>query len=233
MRNEATFRFYAELNDFLPPEMGQRPTSHPIYERQSVKHLIESLGVPHTEAELILANGKAVDFDYMVQPGDHIAVYPHFTGLPVDATARLRPPPPSPPRYPDGNHNDEDLAQMAAAENRILLTRDRGLLKRSVVVYGYCLRTRNSKAQLKAVLHRYGLFAQIRPWQRCLKCNGRLHPIAKEQIIHRLEPKTKKYFNDFHICEDCDRVYWKGSHYQRMAKLVEEIRNHNAVGRKP
>jgi hypothetical protein len=245
-REPAYFRFYAGLNDFLSPEQRGRAFPQPPYERQSVKHLIESLGAPHTEVELILANGRAVDFDYLVQPGDRIAVYPHFHRLDLGVLARLRPPPPAPPRflldihlgrlaaylrllgfdtrYPDGNHDDADLAQIAHDENRILLTRDRGLLKRSLVRHGYCLRTRDSRDQLQAVLRRFDLFDRIRPWRRCLRCNGRLQPIAKEKIMHRLEPKTKKYFHEFHICQQCDQIYWKGSHYQRLEKLIATMR---------
>ena len=242
-----TFRFYAELNDFLPPEKRLETFDHHCNGPVSVKHLIEALGVPHTEVGLILANGAAVAFSYLVQPGDRISVYPHFATLDVSSLARLRPPLPYPPRflldihlgrlaaymrllgfdaaYPDDNHNDQDLAQIANEENLILLTRDQGLLKRSIVTHGYCLRTRDSRQQLTAVLHRFNLFDQIRPWQRCLKCNGRLQPVEKSLIRHRLEPKTNKYFDEFHICQSCNQIYWKGSHYERMQKLIESVRS--------
>lgn len=243
--DQVTFRFYAELNDFLPPEKRQVTFGHRRNGPVSVKHLIEALGVPHTEVELILANGEAVDFAYLVQPSDRISVYPHFSNLDVSSLVQLRPPLPRPLRflldihlgrlaaylrllgfdsaYPDDNHDDLDLAQIAHDENRILLTRDQGLLKRSLVTHGYCLRTRDPKQQLMAVLQRFSLFDQIRPWQRCLKCNGRLQPIEKSRVLHRLEPKTIKYFDEFHICESCDRIYWKGSHYERMQRLVESV----------
>ena len=244
-----TFRFYAELNDFLPPEKRQITFSYSCNGPVSVKHLIEALGVPHTEVGLILANGATVDFAYWVRPGDRISVYPHFATLDVSSLAQLRPPLPHPPRflldihlgrlaaymrllgfdtaYPDDNHNDQDLAQIAHEEKRVLLTRDQGLLKRSIVIHGYCLRTRDSRQQLITVLRRFNLFNQVRPWQRCLKCNGRLQPIEKSLILHRLEPKTIKYFDEFHVCQACGQIYWKGSHYERMQKLVESVRSQN------
>jgi len=148
--DQASFRFYADLNDFLPPERQQTAFTYPFNSDQSVKHLIEAAGVPHTEVEVILINGAPVDFGYIVQPGDRVAVYPHFSELDVGENGRLRPPPPSPARfvldihlgqlarylrllgfdtlYPDNAHDDANLAQIAHDDNRILLSRDRGLL---------------------------------------------------------------------------------------------------------
>lgn len=242
----ATFRFYAELNDFLPPERQQRPFIYPFNSDQSVKHLIEAAGVPHTEVELILANSAPVDFSYRVQPGDRVSVYPHFAALELGENGRLRPPPPSPARflldihlgqlarylrllgfdtlYPDESVDDAALAQLAHDEDRILLSRDRGLLMRGIVVHGYCLRTKEPKAQLTAVLHRYDLFDQIQETPRCLRCNGRLQPIAKETILHRLEPKTKRYYDEFQICQACGQIYWQGSHYPKLRQFVAEMR---------
>lgn len=244
----ATFRFYADLNHFLPRQRRQIAFEQPTYAGdQSVKHLIESLGVPHTEVELILVNGTAVDFSYLVQPGDRVSVYPALTMLDVPADARLRPPPPNPARFLLDNHlgrlarylrllgfntlyfnnqyNDAELAQITHDQTRILLSRDRGLLKRSQVIFGYCLRTKDSRAQAAAVLHRYQLHDQIEPWTRCLRCNGRLHPVDKASVLHRLEPKTKRFFDEFHICAACGQIYWKGSHYAKLQAFVNDMRN--------
>lgn len=241
---QAYFRFYAGLNDFLPPEKRQVTFAYAFKGPVSVKHLIESIGVPHTEVEIILANGQSVDFSYLVQGQDRIAVYPSFGSLDVSSLLRVRPPFPNPYRFLLDNHlgrlarylrllgfdalyphgmDDEQLAHLAHQEKRILLTRDRGLLKRSRVTYGYCLRTKNSKEQVRAVLQRFDLFDAISPWERCLRCNGRLQPIAKEAILHRLEPKTKRYFHEFNICQSCGQIYWKGSHYQRLEQFINNI----------
>ena len=240
----AFLRFYAELNDFVPPEKRQRTATCPFEEPVSVKHMIEAVGIPHTEVELILANGQSVGFDYLVQDGDRISVYPVFATIDVSPVTQLRLPVPTPHRFILDNHlgrlarylrllgfdslyfndqaDDPELAQIAHDEGRILLTRDRGLLKRSLVTYGYCLRTKDSKAQLTAVLHRYQLHDQITPWSRCLRCNGLLQPVAKEAILHRLEPKTKRYFDEFQICTACEQIYWKGSHFAKLEQFIAQ-----------
>lgn len=243
---QATFCFFADLQDFLPPDKRQPQISCFFNPPQSVKHLIEALGPPHSEVEAIFANDRPVDFSYQVQDGDEVRVYP-WHELPQGVQiVPLRPLPPSPARfvldihlgqlarylrllgfdtlYPDQNHNDADLATLAAQQGRILLTRDRGLLKRSKVVHGYCLPSRNPREQVTAVLRRYQLFNQIQPLPRCLRCNGILRPVAKAEILHRLEPKTQKYYETFHLCTACDQVYWQGSHYPAMQRFVTEIR---------
>ncbi len=241
----ALFRFYADLNDFLPPAQRQRPFRQPVYDgTQSVKHLIESLGVPHTEVEVILVNGRSIDFHYLVQADDEISVYPPFYAIDVSPLVPLRPSFTLPHRfildnhlgklarylrllgldtlYADNKADDADLAHVASEENRILLTRDRGLLKRGNVIYGYCLRTRDSMEQLTAVLHRFQLHDEISPWTRCLRCNGLLRPVEKEAILHRLEPKTKRYFDEFRLCEACEQIYWQGSHFSRLQRIVDK-----------
>jgi uncharacterized protein with PIN domain len=240
----ATFRFYAELNDFLPLNRRQQSFTTNIHLPVSIKHLIEALGVPHTEVEVILANGTSVDFGYLVRPGDRLSVYPAFATLDVTTLVPLRPPLPTPPSfvldvhlgqlamylrlfgfdtlYPNNQHDDGDLAQIAHNEQRIMLTRDRGLLKRSMVVYGYCLRSRDPEKQLEAVLQRFKLHDQIRPWQRCLKCNGRLHLTPKSQILERLESRTIQFYDEFFVCQECQQIYWKGSHYDSLKQIVDK-----------
>ncbi len=238
------FRFYAELNDFLSHEQQQRPVVYPLMGPVAVKHAIEALAVPHTEVALILANGRPVDFSYPLEPGDRLSVYPAFQELDMGALPSLRPALPSPPRFVTDNHlgrlakslrllgfdalyrNDFDdvtLARLSSEEERVLLTRDRRLLQRKIVVYGYCLRTWEPQQQLADVLRRYQLKDFIRPWRRCLACNGSLRPVAKDSIIDRLEPKTIKYFHKFKMCQDCRRIYWKGSHYGPLQQLIEAI----------
>ena len=247
----ATFRFYAELNVFLPAAQRQRPIVYSLPVRTAVKHPIEALGVPHTEVALILADGRPVTFDYIVRPGDQISVYPPFRTLDVSGLARLRPPWPTPIRFLLDVHlgrlatylrllgfdaryendvDDETLADLAQRSERVLLTRDRRLLMRKQITYGFCLHSRDPQQQLVAVLRRFNLFDEIDPWQRCLRCNGRLRPVAKEQVLHRLEPKTKKYYDEFHACEACGQVYWKGSHYPRMKRFIERVRRNGSAG---
>lgn len=244
-RPEAIFRFYGDLNDFLPDGRRQVNLAYPLNGPVAVKHPIEAMGVPHTEVDLILANSTPVNFSYLVQDGDRVSVYPAFSRLDPGPRPRLRPALPSPPDfvadvhlgrlvtylrllgfdtlYPD-DHDDEILAEIAHQEGRVLLTRDVRLLMRSKVTYGYWLRTKVPRQQLLAVLNRFKLNEFIQPWRRCLRCNGQLLPIEKEKILDRLEPKTKQYYHEFHICQSCQQIYWKGSHYRPLRQFVEAAR---------
>jgi uncharacterized protein with PIN domain len=238
---QANLRFYAELNDFLPNANRQTTISCPLNGPVSAKHLIEALGVPHTEVALILANGESVGFGYLVQEDDRLSMYPAFASIDVSDFLILRPLPPKPARFVLDNHlgqlstylrllgfdalyrndyDDRELAQISHDDERILLTRDVRLLMRKVIVHGYWLRSKDPRQQLSAVLHRFDVYEEINPWHRCLRCNGELRPVPKKEVMHRLEPKTKKYYDEFHICRDCEQVYWKGSHYGPLQELV-------------
>lgn len=237
-------RFYAELGDFLPPEKRQVAFVHEFEGRVSVKHLIEALGVPHPEVDLVLVNGQSVDFSYLVQDGDHISVYPVFESIDISPLVRVRPHPLRESRFVLDTHlgrlaaylrmlgfdtvygndyADEKLARIAADEGRILLTRDRGLLKRSVVTHGYCVRETAPRRRLVEVLRRFDLFDAIRPFSRCIRCNGPLEAVDAEAIADRLPPRTRKYYDAFRICRACDQIYWKGSHYERMQALITSV----------
>jgi uncharacterized protein with PIN domain len=241
---QAWFRFYAELNDFLPTAKRQVAFAHSFKGRVSVKHLIEALGVPHPEVDLVLVNGKSVDFSYLVLDGDRISVYPVFESMDITPLARVRPQPLREPRFVLDTHlgrlaaylrmlgfdtvyrndfSDEELAQVCSRERRILLTRDRGLLKRNEVTHGYCVRGTNARHQLAEVLRRFDLFDTVAPFTRCIRCNGALQPISKEEISRRLQPNTRLYYDEFRRCQSCDRIYWKGSHYQRMQQFIQSV----------
>ena len=238
---KACFRFYAELNEFLPNHQQYRLILVEFKGRQSVKHLIESSGIPHTEVDVVLANGQSVDFSYLVQQDDRIAVYPVFESLDITPLLRLRPSPLRVSRFVLDGHlgrlaaylrmlgfdtlyrndfDDEELAEISAAQQRILLTRDRGLLKRSKVLRGFCLRTKDPHQQLLDVVQRFDLQSQIAPFTRCIACNGILETVQKSEILDQLQPKTRKYFNEFSRCVDCGKIYWRGSHHERMQALV-------------
>ncbi|MFN2135017.1 MAG: Mut7-C RNAse domain-containing protein, partial [Candidatus Promineifilaceae bacterium] len=115
------------------------------------------------------------------------------------------------------------LAARAFADTRILLSRDRGLLKRGQVIHGYCLRSTDSREQLAAVMRRYRLSKQVNPWSRCLRCNGELQQVSKAAIMDLLEPKTKRYFSDFHQCTACEQVYWRGSHFSQLQDIIQVV----------
>lgn len=228
----ATFLFREGLNDFLRPSQRGHAILVSFRERQTVKHLIESLGVPHVELGLVRANGQAVGLNYLVNNGDFVEAFPCAPGCPIE------------PRFLLDNHlgrlaahlrmlgfdtlyrNDYEDAQLATLleqENRILLTRDRRLLMRKVVRYGYCLRSLEPLEQIREVIRRFDLLPFIRPFHRCLRCNALLEPVSKQEVLPRLLPLTRKYYHEFHICRSCDQVYWKGSHYERMQVLLATL----------
>ena len=247
MQNEpsrAFFRFYAELNDHLAPEQQYNAVEKAFFAPGAVKDMIESFGVPHTEVDLIAVNGRPVDFSYRVQNGDRIAVYPMFESFDVGREQRLRPAPLRNPRFILDVHlgklaaylrmlgfdteygrplTDVQLAQSSAGEHRILLTRDRGLLKHSVITHGYWVRETNGRRQIGEVIHRFDLASAIRPFTRCLACNGSLEPISKEQARSLAPERSLDRFGEFHRCGQCGRVYWKGSHYARMRRWIDDL----------
>ena len=240
----AYIRFFARLNGFLGTDWRPARVRYPISGPATVKHAIEALGVPHTEVDLILVNGQSVGFSYMLRTMDQASVYPSFSTLDISPIQQLRKPLAPPMKFIVDSHlgrlatylrllgfdaayrndyEDDELANLAYEQNRILLTRDRRLLMRKLIIYGFCLQTRDPRRQLRDVLHRYQLHNQIQPWRRCLRCNGRLRPVSKEEILDRLEPKTRTYYYEFHICEQCQQIYWKGSHFEPLRQFIEEI----------
>ena len=238
------FRFYEELNDFLPLQRRKVGFPHMFSGRNSIKDMIEALGVPHTEIDLILVNGRSVDFSYIVQDGDRISVYPVFECFDITPLLRLRPKPLRISRFIldvhlgrlarylrllgfdtlyRNDYDDAELARVAGRERRILLTRDRGLLKRNAITHGYYVRETNPRQQLQEVLARFDLYRAVRSFERCTRCNGLLASVAKEHILDRLEPDTLRCFDHFWICGGCRRIYWQGSHYEHMQRLIDAI----------
>jgi uncharacterized protein with PIN domain len=241
----ATFRFYAELNDFLPVERRQRDITVPFVVPPSVKDAIEGLGVPHTEVDLILVDGEPVDFGHRLRAGDRVSVYPVFERLDIAGLTRLRPEPLRHVRFVADGHlgtlarylrlvgfdtrldpswDDATLARLAVSEHRILLTRDRGLLKRRAVTHGLFVRDDDPTRQLVDVVRRLHLSRQLQPFTRCMACNGPLADVDKATIADRLERHTREAFERFRRCRDCDRIYWEGAHHRRLLDLVELAR---------
>lgn len=241
---QAYFRFYAELNDFLPLDRKHVTFPHFFKGRVSIKDMIESLGVPHTEIDLILVHGESVDFSYIVQDKDQISVYPVFETFDITPILRVRPKPLRVVRFVLDTHlgklarylrmlgfdslyrndyEDEELALISRDEQRTLLTRDRGLLKRSMVTHGYCVRSTRPRQQVIEVARHFDLFRLIDPFRRCIRCNGVLQSVSKAEIAEQLPPKVSRYYEAFHACQGCGQVYWKGSHHQKMDRLIDYV----------
>jgi uncharacterized protein with PIN domain len=196
----------------------------------------------------VVVNDEPVSFNHHVKSGDRIAVYPVFESLDISKTTRVRKASLRITRFVLDVHlgklakylrmlgfdtmysnayDDDEIVLHAQLDQRIILTRDLGMLKRNDVQRGYWLRSDQSKNQLKEIINRFDLYNSIQPMTFCMKCNSRIHSIDKTKIADQLQPDTLKYFDEFYQCSGCRQVYWKGSHYDRMIELVEKVRNNN------
>jgi uncharacterized protein with PIN domain len=240
----AEFRFYAELNDFLPPDRRFTTFAGDFAFGATVKDAIESLGVPHTEIDVILVNEESVGFSRRVNDGDRISVYPVFESFDVSSVTRLRPSPLRDTRFVvDANLgqlarylrllgfdavysqqlSDSQLVETSISEGRLLLTRDIGVLKHGALTHGYFVRARDGRSQVVEVLTRFDLYRALAPLSRCANCNGSLRSVDKEQISNRLEPSTREHFDEFWICEGCNNIYWKGAHIAGIEQFVRDV----------
>lgn len=234
-------RAYAELNDFLPAARRQAAFEAGCAERTSVKDLLEGLGIPHTEVDLLLVNGEPAAFDRRLAAGDRVAAYPVFEAFDVAGVTRVRPEPLREVRFVLDGHlgrlaaflrlagfdalylreaGDAELAATSAAQRRILLTRDHGLLKRREVTHGYLVRGTRPAGQLDEVLRRFDLRRLVRPFTRCMRCNGVLLPVSKAEVASLVPPRSYGAFDDFLRCEGCGKIYWRGSHVARLSRIV-------------
>lgn len=210
----------------------------------SVKDSVESLGVPHTEIDLILVNGQSVDFNRQLRDGDQVSVYPVFESLDISPLIRLRAKPLRNPRFIldvhlgrlakklrmlgfdslyQNDYTDPVIIDLSLKEKRIILTCDRGILKNKSVTHGYWIRSRQVDEQLREVIHHFDLSSRIDAFWRCMVCNGTVKKVHQKMIEDRLLPRTAQYFNEFYICEGCHRIYWKGSHYQKMEAYIQKL----------
>jgi len=241
-------RFFEELNDFLPLKLRKKWFGYGFRGKVSVKDLIESTGVPHTEIDLIIADGEPVTFDYIIKHEDTISVYPLFRSLDIDDSLRLRPEPLPFLKFVIDVHlgrlagfmrligldslygnffDDEELANISSTQSRVLLTRDRNLLKRNQVKYGYFVRNNIPKDQIREVVNRFDLWKSLEPFTRCIHCNGSLYPVQKDDIRHLITVKTLNLYSAFQRCNACGKVYWRGSHYQKLKQFVTELIDSN------
>jgi uncharacterized protein with PIN domain len=240
----ATFRFYGELNDFLPRERRGRAITTACARMATTKHMIEALGVPHTEVELVLVNGESAGLDLIIEEGDRVAVYPQFTCFDVAGLARVRMLPAGRIRFVADAHlgglarllrmagfdtiydnglRDDQVEALAVEEDRVVLTRDRDLLKRRTIAYGCYVRALRPQEQLLEMFERLGLAERARPFSRCLHCNAPLRQVSKAEVAGRLPPQVLETQDDFRTCDVCGRVYWKGSHWERMSERMSRM----------
>ena len=243
-QQRATFRFYEELNDFLPPDRRKIAFDYAFNGTPSVKDSIEAIGVPHPEVDLILVDGVSVGFDHLLDGGERVAVYPMFERVDITPLTRLRPKPLREPRFVldahlgklarylrllgfdtiyDRDCDDATLAAISREERRLLLTRDKGLLKRSEVTRGYWLRNIQPRLQIAEVVEAFDLHRLARVFSRCMICNHILETVAEASVRDALPAGLRGRFEQVSRCPACSRLYWPGSHYDRLVDLVSNL----------
>ena len=245
-RPTSEFRFYEELNDFLPEERRKAAFAVEVDRARSVKDAIESVGVPHTEVDLIVVDGRSVDFAHLLRGGERVAVYPMFESLDIAPILRLRPMPLRDPRFVADGHlgklarhlrmagfdtlygndwDDDEIVRLAAVQKRTILTRDKGMLRRGDVDRGYFVRNTQSEAQLAEVLARLQLESRVAPFSRCRECNTPLEDVDREEVLDRLPDLVRVTYERFRRCPGCERIYWEGTHFARMKGVLEGLKS--------
>lgn len=228
-----SFRFHGELNDFLLPARRNTEFEYVAGETDTLKHVIESLGVPHTEIGGVTVNGQDCSLSEKSPASSKVQVFPY--SLPIFLES---------PRFVLDGHlgrlaaylrmigfdtwydrcaDDALLASVASSEQRVLLTRDVGLLKRREVESGYCVRSDLPRIQLGEVSRRFALHSQLAPFHRCMKCNATLYSVEKAEVADQLPPHTRETKNEFSRCSNCGQIYWRGSHHARMSGWIEAL----------
>ena len=236
-------KFHEDLRFFLKSKARSEVLERILVEKTSVKDVIESCGVPHPEVDLILVNSKPVDFSHVIVKDADIDLYPVRSQCLLFKEKRLQVR--SAVGFVADGHlgtlardlrllgfdvaydpqaQDRQLLSVMAHENRALLTRDRRLLMHAIVRHGYCPRSHNADKQTIEVIRRFDLFDSIAPFTRCLRCNAPLQKVAKTDVIEKLEPLTKIYYDEFRRCNGCGQIYWAGSHFSKLQRRLEEIR---------
>lgn len=248
----AEITFHGDLTGFLSRKFrGSALVRRVLNETTAVKDVIEASGVPHPEIDLIVdrardGGARAVDFSWLVQGPVRLDIHPVPAPedvLPGEPRLQAR----SATRFVADGHlgklarnlrllgvdtayerdaDDRRLLEIMAAENRALLTRDRRLLMHSVVRQGYCPRSSDAMQQTREVLLRFGLLgapARLAPYRRCLRCNGSLEPVDKPEVALASEPLTLRYYEEFRRCAGCGRIYWQGTHFQKLAARVASL----------
>ncbi len=243
---QASFRFFEELNDFFPIQLRKRLFYYEFSGNPAIKDSIEALGVPHTEIDLIIVDGKSVGFEYRLEGGEHVSVYPVFESLDISPIVRLRPKPLRQIKFVvdvnlgkivpklrllgfdtlyKNDLKDDEIVEIAQSQQRIILTRDRGIFKYSAVTHGYWVRSDQPKTQLRELINRLQLVSNFKPFTRCVNCNGLLHQVDKCQVQDCLPRKIQLSFDRFMQCEQCHKIYWCGSHYKRIQQWINTLKD--------
>lgn len=240
--NSAIFKFYDELNFFVEKSKKFTDITYQFDGNPSVKDCIEAIGIPHVEVEAIKINNAFVDFNKKISANDFVEVFSMNSEIDFSHSIKLRPDIEEIKFIVDANigkmtknlrmfgfdtHYDFDLpdkeiVNLAEREKRIILSRDVGLLKRKNAIYGYFVRSTNIEEQISEVIKRYKLYNLFNPLTLCLECNGFIKPIDKSEVGASLDEGVLKDYDEFFKCDNCNKFFWKGSHYDKMVESVKK-----------
>ncbi|MEV0232325.1 Mut7-C RNAse domain-containing protein [Nonomuraea sp. NPDC050786] len=230
---DTRLRIASELTMFLPVSRRQEWQRVTPDGTSTLGHHVESLGIPLTEVGPMVADGRGVPPSYQLVPGDVVEVHPVPRPQPL----------PGEPRFlldvhlgtlarrlrllgiDAAYHNDMDdpaLVVQANEERRVLLTQDRGLLRRRALWLGAYVRGSRPADQLRDLLERFT--PPLRPWTRCTACNGELEPVAKHEVAALLEAGTERNYDLYGRCGECGQVYWRGAHSDHLEEIVRSAR---------
>lgn len=231
------------LKDFLPGNDEKDVVTAEFDGSPAVKDTIESIGIPHSEIGRVEVNGKSVTFSYRIHEGDVISVFPVDWQPGENKYRLLQSELPEKIKFIldvhlgklarelrmlgfdcqyENNYTDEQILDLSGSEKRIVLTRDIGILKNSRIGWGHWMRSTDMTLQVKEVITVFDLKDRIHPFSVCFKCNGKLVPVEKGEVIDSLPSKVKNLQTEFHRCEKCGQLYWKGTHYEHMLKRIRE-----------
>ena len=241
---EVHVRCYAELNDGLPLWRRFRDSSLALEREATVADLIAVLRIAEADVDLVLLNGTSAPLDAPVHDGDRLALYPVFESFDIGGTQRIRTRPLRAPRFVLDVHlgklaahlrmlgfdaayrtdaKDEELIRESVAAQRILLSRDRALVVDPRLSRAFAIRSGDPTEQLAEVMERFQLRALLHPFTRCLRCNESLIPVARDEVVTLLPPRVRDSQTEFHRCPSCRRVYWPGTHQDRMRAFIDRV----------
>lgn len=237
---KAKIHVLGSLKRFISHETSGSALTVTFELQPAVKDLIEAEGIPHTAIFKIEANGQRSDLSYNVNEGDSIRIYPFEL---VD-TSNLDPVFVSPSSFITDVHlgkltktlrllgidttsnqkwDDNDIIQHSNREHRMMLTRDRGLLKRNDARFGYWVQSTDPDRQVEEIFNRFALKEKLQPFTRCMECNGKLQTVSLEEVADRVPPKVKEWQEEFYLCTGCEKVYWEGSHFEKLKEKVDYL----------
>ncbi|WP_209319896.1 Mut7-C ubiquitin/RNAse domain-containing protein [Ancylomarina longa] len=244
MKKTFIFRFYAELNDFLPQNRRQKSFLESFKTPITIAETMVSLGIPFSEIDLILVNGESVAMNHRLKENDRVSVYPIFESMDISSKTKVRVKALRVTKFILDCHlgklakylrmlgfdtlyrndfGDDEIIDIASEEERIILTRDKLLLSSPKISHAYFVRAIDRHEQLIEVVKKFDLYSQFRSFTRCMTCNASLYEISKEEIINKIDRETARVFNQFFYCKHCDKVFWKGSHFKRMEAFIREL----------